>query len=159
MTLFTVKLLSIRGVSTLANNNHNIYQLFASRFPADRSSAFIENEQGQIWTYADLEAESARFAAYLTGLGVKPGDRVAVQVDKSPQCLFLYLACLRAGLIYLPLNKPREKFCDLRRCPGICCPIQRMVFHQMWYPFPFYSRDMKDGGSDSLSYKIRLIFR
>ena len=36
--------------------------------------------------------------------GVAPGDRVAVQVEKSPEVIFLYLACLRAGAVYLPLN-------------------------------------------------------
>lgn len=88
----------------LSKNNHNIYRLFESRFPANREADFIENEHGATWSYADLERESARYARYLTELGVKKGDRVAVQVDKSPQCLFLYLGCLRAGFIYLPLN-------------------------------------------------------
>ena len=36
--------------------------------------------------------------------GVKPGDRVAVQVEKTPEAVALYLACLRAGAVYLPLN-------------------------------------------------------
>ena len=36
--------------------------------------------------------------------GVAPGDRVAVQVEKSPEAMLLYLACLRAGAVYLPLN-------------------------------------------------------
>ena len=88
----------------MSRNNHNIYTLFESRFPADRGADFIENEEGATWSYADLERESARYARYLSDLGVKKGDRVAVQVDKSPQALFLYLGCLRAGFIYLPLN-------------------------------------------------------
>ncbi len=40
----------------------------------------------------------------LTGLGVQPGDRVAVQVEKSVQAIILYLATLRAGAVFLPLN-------------------------------------------------------
>ncbi|MGD8795700.1 MAG: malonyl-CoA synthase [Thiohalophilus sp.] len=84
--------------------NHNIYSVFQSCFPESRSATFIENETGQTWSYADLESESARLARFLTSLGVKKGDRVAVQVEKSPQAMFLYLACLRAGFIYLPLN-------------------------------------------------------
>ncbi len=68
------------------------------------SSPFIETEEGQQWSYADLEQESARLARYLTEAGIQKGERVAVQVDKTPQALFLYLACLRAGFIYLPLN-------------------------------------------------------
>jgi malonyl-CoA/methylmalonyl-CoA synthetase len=55
-------------------------------------------------SYGDAFAWSARFAHVLTRHGVKPGDRVAVQVEKSPEALFLYLACLRLGAIYLPLN-------------------------------------------------------
>ena len=66
--------------------------------------AFIETEDGAIWSYADLERESARYAQRLAGLGLARGERIAVQVQKSPQALFLYLACLRAGFIYLPLN-------------------------------------------------------
>jgi malonyl-CoA/methylmalonyl-CoA synthetase len=56
------------------------------------------------FTYAELEAETARWAAALAGLGVKPGDRIAVQVEKSLANLALYLAALRAGAVYLPLN-------------------------------------------------------
>ena len=55
-------------------------------------------------SYGDAFATAARFAHVLTRRGVKSGDRVAVQVEKSPQALFLYLACLRVGAIYLPLN-------------------------------------------------------
>lgn len=82
----------------------NIYSLFQSRFPEDRERRFLETETGETHSYADLERESARLARFLTDLGVAKGDRVAVQVDKSPAALFLYLACLRAGFIYLPLN-------------------------------------------------------
>jgi malonyl-CoA/methylmalonyl-CoA synthetase len=47
---------------------------------------------------------SARAAAALAGLGIAPGDRVAVQTEKSPEALFLYLGALRAGAVFLPLN-------------------------------------------------------
>ncbi|MGV8937404.1 MAG: malonate--CoA ligase [Allorhizobium sp.] len=65
---------------------------------------FIESGTGQRWTYGDMLALSARLAGALVKGGVKPGDRVAVQVEKSPEALMLYLACVRAGAIYLPLN-------------------------------------------------------
>jgi malonyl-CoA/methylmalonyl-CoA synthetase len=55
-------------------------------------------------TYGDAFAAAARFAHVLARHGVKPGDRVAAQVEKSPEALFVYLACLRLGAIYLPLN-------------------------------------------------------
>jgi malonyl-CoA/methylmalonyl-CoA synthetase len=55
-------------------------------------------------TYADLVALTGRMANVLVGLGVKPGDRVAAHVDKSVEALILYLATVRAGAVYLPLN-------------------------------------------------------
>ncbi|HWC62774.1 MAG TPA: malonyl-CoA synthase [Rhizomicrobium sp.] len=55
-------------------------------------------------SFADAFAQAAKFANLLMARGVHPGDRVAVQVEKSPESLFLYLACLRTGAIYLPLN-------------------------------------------------------
>jgi malonyl-CoA/methylmalonyl-CoA synthetase len=84
--------------------NDNLYQLFASRFPKDASRPFLETDNGAITSYSDLECETARYARFLTELGLAKGDRVAVKVEKSPQALLLYLACVRAGLIYLPLN-------------------------------------------------------
>ena len=82
----------------------NLFELFRACFPEDRTRAFIETEDGRVHTYADLDAASGRYARLLMDLGVVKGDRVAVQVDKSPEAVFLYLACLRAGAIYLPLN-------------------------------------------------------
>jgi len=85
-------------------SNHNIYALFQSRFPADRLQPVIELPDGSSFSYAELEQQSARYARLLSEQGVVKGDRVAVQVEKSPQALFLYLGCLRAGFTYLPLN-------------------------------------------------------
>ena len=68
------------------------------------SKTFIENHDGRIVTFADVEARSAQIANVLSGLGVEPGDRVAVQVEKSPEAILLYLGCVRAGAAFLPLN-------------------------------------------------------
>ena len=84
--------------------NANLYALLEAHFPADRSATCLETPDGAVWTYADVEAESARYANLVAARGVAPGDRVAVQVEKSPHALILYLACLRAGAVYLPLN-------------------------------------------------------
>ncbi|MGD8420020.1 MAG: malonyl-CoA synthase, partial [Gammaproteobacteria bacterium] len=59
---------------------------------------------GSDWSYAQLVELSGRLANLLTVEGVKPGDRVAVQVQKSPQAIALYLAAVRAGAVFLPLN-------------------------------------------------------
>ncbi|MFO0995181.1 MAG: malonyl-CoA synthase [Alphaproteobacteria bacterium] len=82
----------------------NLYALFRSRFPADRRETVIETETGRRYSYADLETISGRYARLLRETGIAPGDRVLVQTEKSPEALFLYLACLRAGAIYVPLN-------------------------------------------------------
>ncbi len=84
--------------------NENLFALFESRAPADRGKPLLLLEAGASLSYAEADAGSARFASLLATLGLKPGDRVAVQVEKSPEALLLYLACLRAGLAYLPLN-------------------------------------------------------
>ena len=55
-------------------------------------------------SYADALDVSARFARTLVGWGVGPGDRVAVQVEKSIEAVLLYVACIRAGAVFLPLN-------------------------------------------------------
>jgi len=65
---------------------------------------FIETPAGRRITYDDVLAGSARLAGALRALGVEPGDRVMVQVEKSPEALLLYLGCARAGAIFLPLN-------------------------------------------------------
>jgi malonyl-CoA/methylmalonyl-CoA synthetase len=65
---------------------------------------FASLTDGRHYTYGDIDAVSARFANVLTELGVRPDDRVAVQVPKSIEALMLYLATLRVGAIFLPLN-------------------------------------------------------
>lgn len=82
----------------------NLYDSLRAGFPADRSKPFASELNGAVTTYADVEARSARLANRLGELGVKPGDRVAVQTPKSVDMLMLYLACLRAGAVFLPLN-------------------------------------------------------
>ena len=89
--------------------SENLYSLFESRFPADRSTPLLLLADGAVLTYAQAEAGAARYASLLAGLGLVPGDRVAVQVEKSPEALLLYLGCLRAGLVYLPLNSAYQE--------------------------------------------------
>jgi malonyl-CoA/methylmalonyl-CoA synthetase len=70
--------------------------------PPDR--VFITTADGRVLTYGGLEALSARLAHALVALGVKPGDRVSAQMEKSPKAIALYLACVRSGAVWLPLN-------------------------------------------------------
>ncbi|EAU39735.1 malonyl-CoA synthase [Fulvimarina pelagi HTCC2506] len=66
--------------------------------------AFATLIDGRIFTYRDLDNDTAQMANALIALGVEPGDRVAVQVEKSIEAFFLYLATVRAGGVFLPLN-------------------------------------------------------
>lgn len=81
----------------------NLYDFLSSGFPADRTAVAIETP-GRTYSWTDIDHTSARYAALLQSLDVPPGARVAVQVEKSPEALMLYLATVRAGLVYLPLN-------------------------------------------------------
>lgn len=81
----------------------DLYSLLRSRAPA-LDTRFLETPDGRSLTYGQLFEAAGRFANALVSLGVKPGDRVAAQVEKSPEVIALYLGCLRAGAVYLPLN-------------------------------------------------------
>ena len=78
--------------------------LFDRLLGAGDADALAIDAGARVYRYADLDGESARLASALVQLGVRPGDRVAVQVEKSAANLMLYLASVRAGAVYLPLN-------------------------------------------------------
>ena len=65
---------------------------------------FLKTPEGREITYSALHEQSGRYAAALMGQGVVPGDRVAVQVDKSAEAVLLYVACLRMGAVFVPIN-------------------------------------------------------
>tara|TARA_R110000851_G_scaffold91151_2_gene198998 strand:- start:3273 stop:4784 length:1512 start_codon:yes stop_codon:yes gene_type:complete len=71
---------------------------------AGKTTPFLHLENGTSLSHADFLARAAQLAHAMASLGVKPGDRVAVQIDKSPDALALYAACAQAGLVFLPLN-------------------------------------------------------
>jgi malonyl-CoA/methylmalonyl-CoA synthetase len=89
--------------------NANLFALLRSHFPEEASQPCILIPGGPVIHYDDLDRTSARIANALCEIGCHPGVRVAVQVDKCWQALALYLACLRAGLVYLPLNTAYQK--------------------------------------------------
>jgi malonyl-CoA/methylmalonyl-CoA synthetase len=84
--------------------SHNLFDNFSTRMRSRQNANFIVTPEGRNYTYAQALDMSATLAATLVSLGVSLGDRVAVQVDKSPEAILLYLACLRMGGVYLPLN-------------------------------------------------------
>lgn len=81
----------------------NLYARLASRFP-ESNRPFAHLPDGGVVSYGEVEARSAGFAHVLRDHGVGIGDRVAVQAEKSIDMLMLYLGCLRAGAVFLPLN-------------------------------------------------------
>ena len=80
--------------------NH-LYDQIRSSMPAP-GRTFASLHDGRRYTYQDVEEASARFANALVELGVTPGDRVAVQAEKSIEALMLYLGTVRAGAVFLP---------------------------------------------------------
>ncbi len=71
---------------------------------AGKDTAFLQLLNGTTITHQDFLSTAAQIAHVATQLGLKPGDRVAAQIEKSPEALALYAACAQAGLVFLPLN-------------------------------------------------------
>ncbi len=71
---------------------------------AGKSQVFLHLVDGQTISYAAFLGMAAQYAGALTKMGLTPGDRLAVQIAKSPQALAVYAACAQAGVVFLPLN-------------------------------------------------------
>jgi malonyl-CoA/methylmalonyl-CoA synthetase len=86
--------------------DHNLFTALRAGFPAELDNVAIETGDGVplFYTWRDLERGTAMMANLLDSLDLPAGSRVAVQTEKSVEALMLYLAVLRAGLVYLPLN-------------------------------------------------------
>ena len=84
--------------------NANLYANLRAQFPSNLDSIAVEADNGLHYSWRDLERGSAMMANLLEGLNIPRGSRIAVQVEKSVEAMMLYLATLRAGLVFLPLN-------------------------------------------------------
>ncbi len=82
----------------------NLFAALCEGFPADLQSVAVEADHGLRYSWQDLLDASAMLSNLLESLELPAGARIAVQVEKSVEALTLYLATLRAGLVYLPLN-------------------------------------------------------
>jgi malonyl-CoA/methylmalonyl-CoA synthetase len=108
--------------------NANLYALLRDHFPEDAQQPCVLIPGGPVIHYDELDAASARIAHVLVDAGCTVGDRIAVQAEKSWQSLALYLACLRAGFVYLPLNTGYQKselsyfFSDAEPAVIVCRP-------------------------------------
>jgi malonyl-CoA/methylmalonyl-CoA synthetase len=94
----------------------------------------LEFGDRRAWTYGELHGRVVEFSHRLQRVGLRPGDRVLVQVDKSPEALLLYLACLRCSLVYVPLNTAYQQaelehfLRDARPRLVVCRPSARELF-------------------------------
>ncbi|MCZ6860298.1 MAG: malonyl-CoA synthase [Alphaproteobacteria bacterium] len=82
----------------------NLYRALSDGFPDDRTRIAIEVPGGACFSFAALDEAVGRISQLLLDLGVRRGGRVMTQVEKSPEAVFLYLATLRIGAIFVPLN-------------------------------------------------------
>ncbi len=84
--------------------SRNIYELFFSRTKDALTEPFLSVPGGLTYTFGQVDRRSAAIATALSQAGAQPGDRVASQVDKSPDSIALYLGCLRGGFVFVPLD-------------------------------------------------------
>ncbi|MFZ2389183.1 MAG: malonyl-CoA synthase [Polaromonas sp.] len=89
--------------------NQNLFAALRAAFPAALDEVAIEADNGLTYSWRDLERSTAMMANLLQSLNLPEGSRVAVQVEKSVEAMVLYLATLRAGYVFLPLNTAYQR--------------------------------------------------
>ncbi len=92
--------LDAQGTPKMANP---LYDTLFGRYEG-KDTPFLHLTNGDQVSHLAFLAMAARYAHVFRGLGAKPGDRLAVQIEKSPQALAIYAACVQAGIVFLPLN-------------------------------------------------------
>ncbi len=92
------------AIASKPSSNLNLFAALRAAFPADLDAIAVETDEGLAYSWRDLDRATAMMANLLQSLGLPEGSRVAVQVEKSVEAMMLYLATLRAGYVYLPLN-------------------------------------------------------
>lgn len=134
-------------------NNHNLYALLSKNFNPEKP-CLVSSSGETLLSYGDIDQKSAQCANRLTHLGLVKGDRVLVQIEKSHQAIVLYLACLRVGLIFLPLNSAytrRELAYFVENAEPslvVCDPSQEALFSELSQS-PIYLLDSEGNGSAS----------
>ena len=83
---------------------HNLFAALRAAFPADLDTTAVETEAGLTYSWRDLDRATAMVANLLQSLDLPAGSRIAAHTEKSVEAMVLYLATLRAGYVYLPLN-------------------------------------------------------
>ena len=85
-------------------SNQNLFAALRAAFPSDLNATAVETDNGLNYSWRDIERATAMLANLLASLNLPAGARIAVQVEKSVEAMLLYLATLRAGYVFLPLN-------------------------------------------------------
>jgi malonyl-CoA/methylmalonyl-CoA synthetase len=91
------------------DSNANLFAALRAAFPSDLDAIAVETTDGLAYSWRDLERATAMIANLLGALQLPEGARIAVQVEKSVEAMLLYLATLRAGYVFLPLNTAYQK--------------------------------------------------
>ena len=84
--------------------NKNLYKILFDEFNQIETNICFDIPGKRQWSYKEIDNLSSLFASYLKSIGLKKGDRIISQTEKSVASIGLYLACLRTGIIYTPLN-------------------------------------------------------
>ena len=103
-TVVTQKSTAHPTVCPTSPPNVNLFATLRHAFPANLEEVAVETDNGLFYSWGDLDRASAMMANLLASLKLPADSRVAVQVEKSVEAMVLYLATLRAGLVFLPLN-------------------------------------------------------
>ena len=82
----------------------NVFSLFAAAAQANAERAFLIVDGQLLLPYGGMLEQTGRAAAWLRSKGLQRGDRAIIQAHKSPAAVIFYLACLRAGVTFIPLN-------------------------------------------------------
>ncbi|MGP0093189.1 MAG: AMP-binding protein [Xanthobacteraceae bacterium] len=85
-------------------DGRSFFALVGERAAAAAERPFLRTPEGSTISYGEMLARTAQIARVLRAVGAQAGGRVAAKVAKSPEQILLYLACLRAGLVYVPIN-------------------------------------------------------
>jgi malonyl-CoA/methylmalonyl-CoA synthetase len=86
------------------STNHNLFAALRAAFPVDLDAVAVETDNALYYSWRDLDRSTAMLANLLQSLKLPAGAHIVVQVEKSVEALSLYLATLRAGYVFLPLN-------------------------------------------------------
>ena len=135
----------------------NFFSLLHRKIQESADRVFLDLEDQPSITYGEADRMSAQVSNRLAKLGLKPGNRVTVQVDKSAQAVILYLACLRSGLVFHPLNTAytlnelEHFFEDAQPSLIVCRPIMADKIRQLAGRFDIgHVKTLDDDGSGSL---------